>query len=219
MQKKLIIFASGSEEEGGSGFQHLVEASRKGLLEASIVAVVSNHQKGGVWKRAQKLDIPFEYFSGPYHAQEYRAIVEEYQAEWVALSGWLKLVRGLDATRTINIHPGPLPQFGGKGMYGEYVHKAVLEAYHRGEVQHSEVVMHFVTERYDEGPIFFRYPVPILENDTSQTLGARVNAAEHEFQSWVTNLVVQGHIRWDGVDSRTLGVPPWYIFHKKLSFL
>lgn len=218
MKKKLIIFASGTSAGGGSGFQHLVEASRNGSLEASIVAVVSNHDKGGVWKRAQKLGVPFEYFPGPYHTQEYRAIVKEYQAEWVALSGWLKLVRGLDGARTINIHPGPLPQFGGKGMYGEHVHKAVLGAYRKGEVQHSEVTMHFVTEKYDEGPIFFHYPVPILDNDTSQILGNRVNAAEHQFQSWVTNLVIQGHIQWNGTDPATLEVPSWYIFHKKLSF-
>jgi folate-dependent phosphoribosylglycinamide formyltransferase PurN len=110
------------------------------------------------------------------------------------LSGWLKLVAGLDPARTINIHPGPLPRFGGHGMYGHNVHEAVLEAYHFGEITHSAVTMHFVDEVYDRGPVFFQMPVPIEPTDTAETLAARVNKVEHEWQSRALNYVVDSKV-------------------------
>src|SRR3989338_6237777 len=214
--KRLIVFASGAKSGGGSGFQNLVEGSRTGILNARIVAVVSNYAEGGVRERAEKLGVPFVHFSGPWRAEKYKKIVQEHNAEWVALSGWLKLVRGLDPTRTINIHTGPLPRFGGKNMYGHHVHEAVMGAYRRGELTHSAVSMHFVTGEYDTGPIIFLYPVTIREDDTADTLAQRVRAVEYSFQPWITNLVVQGEIRWDGKSPSTRIVPSWYHFHEPL---
>ena len=212
--KKIIIFASGTKEGGGSGFQELVENSRTGILNASIVAVVSNHENGGVRKRADSLRIPFVYFPGPFDAEQYGKIIQEYQPDLISLSGWLKLAVGLDPGKTINIHPGPLPRFGGAGMYGHHVHEAVIEAFRKGEIKSSAVSMHFVTEKYDEGPVFFQYPVLIREEDTSESIAERVNKIEHSWQSWATNLVVQGQISWDGKNPETLSVPSWYKFHK-----
>lgn len=202
---KLIIFSSGSKTGGGSGFENLVKATRGGgPLDAEIIAVVSNHDNGGVRERADRLNIPFIHFVGPWTAEEYRKIVAG--ADFVALSGWLKLVTGLDPRTTFNIHPGPLPRFGGTGMYGHHVHEAVIEAYKKGEVTHSAVSMHFVTEKYDEGPLFKSIPVPILPDDTGETLGKRVNEAEHLYQPIITNDVIHGRIRWDGKDPSTLVV-------------
>jgi len=113
-------------------------------------------------------------------------------------------VTGLDPQKTINIHPGPLPRFGGAGMYGHYVHEAVMEAYKKGEVDHSAVSMHFVTENYDEGPLFFSQSVPILPDDTAETLAKRVNEAEHKWQPIITNKVLQGEISWDGQNPQSL---------------
>jgi len=209
---KIIIFSSGTKTGGGSGFENLVRAQREGILDAEIAAVVSNHDAGGVRERADRLGVPFVHFAGPFEAEEYQKIVRDTGAEWVALSGWLKLVTGLDPRTTFNIHPGPLPQFGGKGMYGHHVHDAVVEAYKRGEVTHSAVTMHFVTPVYDEGPVFFRYPIEVLPNDTGETLGARVNEAEHEWQPRITNMVVHEEIRWDGKNSKSLIVPEGYEF-------
>lgn len=204
---RLVVFASGSKTGGGSGFENLVNKAREGVLRADIVAVVSNHESGGVRVRADRIGVPFVHFPEPWTAERYRAIVTAQRADFVALSGWLKLVSGLDPRTTFNIHPGPLPRFGGAGMYGHHVHEAVLTAFHRGEVTHSAVSMHFVTEKYDEGPLFFSHPVPILPDDTPETLGARVNAAEHEFQPIVTDLVVRGKISWDGTNASSLQVP------------
>lgn len=199
---KLIIFASGTKEGGGSGFENLVHASQNGILNAEIVGVVSNHENGGVRERADRLQIPFIYFPTPWTAEKYREITKG--SNFVALSGWLKMVTGLSSKTTFNIHPGPLPRFGGDGMYGHHVHEAVMEAYKNAEVTHSAVSMHFVTEGYDRGPIFFQKEVPILPNDTAETLAKRVNEAEHKWQPIVTNQVLSGEISWDGFDPKTL---------------
>jgi folate-dependent phosphoribosylglycinamide formyltransferase PurN len=72
--------------------------------------------------------------------------------------------------------------------------------------------MHFVTDKYDRGPVFFRYPVLIRPDEMPESLGARVNKIEHTWQSFITNLVLNGEISWDGVDPKSLTVPSWYNF-------
>ena len=125
----------------------------------------------------------------------YERYVWKYKADFVMLSGWLKLVIGLETARTINIHPGPLPQFSGPKFYGHFVHEAVMAAYHRGEITHSAVTMHFADEVYDRGPIFFVWPVQIYDGDTVETLAKRVNRDEHYWQSRVLNYVVHEQVR------------------------
>ena len=214
---KILIFASGSPEGGGSGFEKLAEASRDGLLGAEIVAVVSNHPDGGVRKRADKLGIPFQHFPKPWGAEEYQCIASESGADFFALSGWLKKVAGLDpktrfnSKNVFNIHPGPLPEFGGPGMYGHHVHEAVIAAFRRGEITHTAISMHFVTEEYDRGPLFFRYKIRIIASDTIESLASRVNTAEHLHQKFLTDLVIKRLIRWDGVDPKSLVVPRGYV--------
>lgn len=213
---KLLVFASGSAEGGGSGFEKLVLATRDLSLYADIVGVVSNHANGGVRARADKLKIPFLHFPKPWDAESYQRIATESGAAFFALSGWLKLARGLDLStpfnpRTVfNIHPGPLPEFGGLGFHGHHVHEAVMDAYRRGRITHSAVCMHFVTEQYDRGPIFFRANVKIEDDDTPDTLGTRVNAQEHIYQPLITDMVVNGLISWDGVNHRSLRYPSGY---------
>ncbi len=205
--KRLLIFASGSKDGGGSGFAKLVEARDAGVLQADIVGVVSNHEHGGVYEKAVKLNIQFYYFPLPREAEDYQKLVTQTGADYVALSGWLKLVRGLDPQTTFNIHPGPLRRFGGAGMYGHHVHEAVIEAYKAGTVTHAGVSMHFVTEKFDEGPLFFEVAVAIHPDDDALKLGARVNRAEHVYQPMVTDAVVNGRIHWDGKNKASLVVP------------
>ena len=194
---RVLVLASGDEKGGGSGFQELVEFSRTNppVLDAQIIGVISNHPRGGVQKRADALHIPFEHWSGPFDAKGYRALVEKYQADFVMCSGWLKFVRGLDPAKTVNIHPGPLPRFGGSGMYGHHVHEAVMAAFHRGEITQSSVTMHFVDDvAYDNGPIIFQMPVLIRPDDDAETLAKRVNEKERAWQSYILNLVVHRNI-------------------------
>jgi phosphoribosylglycinamide formyltransferase-1 len=216
MRPKLIVFASGTKNGGGSGFENLVQSDE---LNAEIVAVVSNHEHGGVRERAERLGIPFIYFPGPYDAKHYQKIVADSGAEWVALSGWLKLATGLDPAHTINIHPALLSfengRFGGKGMYGHRIHEAVKAALDAGEITESGFTMHFTTAEYDRGPIFFEYRVPINKDMSADDVAKAVNVEEHRFQPRVTNMVVRGEISWDGADSTSLIVPKGYEYLPK----
>lgn len=199
-KKRVLVFASGDEEGGGSGFQELVEFTRtdQAVLDAEIAGVVSNHEWGGVRKKAAILGIPFRHWSGTFDAKGYQNYANDFEADFVMCSGWLKMVHGLDPKRTINIHPGPLPRFGGKGMFGHHVHEAVITAYRLGEISQSAVTMHFVDEQYDHGPILFQIPVLIRMDDTAETLAKRVNEKERAWQSFVLNQVVQGNIFLEG---------------------
>ena len=215
-QPTILVFASGTATGGGSGFEKLVESIGLGVLDANIVGVVSNHEQGGVRSLADKFHIPFYFFLNTDSTECYQQIATDSDADFFALSGWIKYVKGLNlATRfnprtVFNIHPGLLPGFGGKGFHGHHVHKAVMEAFGRGEVKHSAVCMHFATDGYDEGPVFFRHAVAIRDTDTPDSLGKRVNRFEHMYQPYITNLVVHEKIRWDGVDPASLVVPNGY---------
>ena len=230
---KIIVFASGTKDNGGSGFENLVVASKSGILDAEIVAVVSNHERGGVRERADHLGIQFIHFnpqnyllirankqvvrSGDSHV--YREIVRKSGAEWVALSGWFKHVKGLDPRRTFNIHPALLSQlggrFGGKEMYGHREHAAVKAAFEAGEISESGVSMHFVTDEYDRGPVFFEYRIPLKQGMTADEIQTAVQSVEHEWQPKITNMVVHGEISWDGKDPQSLTVPEGYQYLPK----
>lgn len=211
MQKpKILVFASGSVEGGGSGFENLVHRSREGVLDAQIIGVVSNHKDGGVARRAEKLKVPFMYFGPPWSVVGYVLLARESGADFFALSGWLKLVQQLDPRLTFNIHPGPLPTFGGAGMHGHHVHEAVMQAYRCKVLTHSAVCMHFVTKQYDQGPCFFRHRIPIRAHYTPEALGQVVNQCEHRWQPEITNLVVHREISWDGKNPESLRVPRGY---------
>src|SRR5687767_6849599 len=101
---KLLIFASGTEEGGGSGFRLLAEAARAGKLRAEIVGAVSQHRDGGTRRIAGSFGIPFVHFPDLWNEERYRLAVETRGAEWCALSGWTKLAAGLDPRTTFNIH-------------------------------------------------------------------------------------------------------------------
>jgi folate-dependent phosphoribosylglycinamide formyltransferase PurN len=203
-KKKILVFNSGS----GSGFQQLVENTKTGVLDAQIVGLITNNENYACIEKAKKMSIPYTVMTA-FEQKDYQKLIDWFTPDLVALSGWLKLTKGLDPKTTINIHPGPLYDFGGKGMYGHHVHEAVMLAYHEGRITHSEVCMHFVTAAYDLGPVFFRYPVLIRPDDDADSLGSRVNVVEHGWQSYVTNLVVQGKISWDGKNPASLRMPEY----------
>ena len=210
---RVLVFASGEAKGGGSGFQELVEFSRTKppVLSAQIAGVISNHEQGGVWKRAENLGIPFVFWPGPFKGVQYQKFVDDFEADFVMLSGWLKKVEWLDPTKTVNIHPGPLPKFGGKGMYGHRVHEAVIAAYKRGEIKQSAFTMHFVDPEYDHGPIIFQFPVLIRPDDTPGTLADRVNEKERAWQAFILNHVVHGDIWLNCKEDRD----DWKVYHSQ----
>lgn len=213
MKKRILILASGSKNGGGSGAQEMKEYSctSPAVLNAEIIAFVSNHPEGGLYKHAENLGVLFRYWPGPFDANGYQSLIKAYEPDLVMCSGWIKQVAGLDPRTTVNIHPALLPgggthgRFGGPGMYGHFVHEAVMEAYRRGEVTQSGVTMHFVTEEYDVGPVIWQMPILIRENDTPDSLGGRVNQVERAWQSHVVNLLVHGRVRLEGAPG------DWYV--------
>ncbi|MEI6774093.1 MAG: formyltransferase family protein [bacterium] len=204
---RVLVFNSGS----GSGFEKLVEAMHAGVLQAKSIVLVTNNLKYGCVERAKRLGIKYILMTS-FGAEDYQKIVQDEHANYVLLSGWLKLVKGLNPCTTINIHPGSLPLFGGPGMYGHHVHKATIAAYKRGKITHTEICMHFVPDPkseqdYDKGLVFFRFRIPIDANDTAESLATRVNLFEHAWQSYVSKLVITGQISWDGKNIFSLVVP------------
>lgn len=195
MNKKprTLFFEAGSATGGGSGLAKMVERSRgdNPVLDATIVGVVSNHESGGVRKKADALGIAFVTMANDFTAERYRWLVEHFAADYVVFSDWPKEISGLEMARTINVHLGPLPLT--RGLYGHHVHEAVLTAYHRGEITKSAVTIHFV-----DGPEAFSAEVQILPDDTPETLGARVNACGHAWQSHILDLIIHGDIRLVG---------------------
>ena len=182
MSARIAVFASG----GGSNLQALVEHfNRPGEVTAGrVVLVVSDRPTAGALERAARAGIPtrvVEVVGRPEEdvARETLATLEAAGIEYVALAGYLRrippdVVRGYHGRMT-NIHPALLPAFGGKGMYGIRVHRAVLAA----GCKVSGATVHLVDEEYDTGPILAQWPVPVLPGDTPESLAARVLRVEH----------------------------------------
>jgi phosphoribosylglycinamide formyltransferase-1 len=209
----IIIFATGSREAeggGGTGFRNLVKASRDGRLGAKILGVVSNHENGSVLRIADELGIPFIHFqsgraSDEDRTAEYKAIVEKYGACIVVLSGWLLYVSGLDGITVVNVHPAPLPRFG--GMCGLRLHQAVLDA----GLTESELTVHYVNSfgAYDTGKVCFRVKVAISPGDTANDLQDSMKKAEHIWYPKVFDMIIKGEIRLEG---DILHLPEGYLY-------
>lgn len=232
MKGNLLVFASGDAEGGGSGFENLVNYANWNLLDANIIAVVSNHEHGGVREKADRLGIPFEFMDLQKITAEAEqdklltkklALAMAYQELYrkngschVALSDWMFFVHGLPKEKVFNIHPCPLVDFGGDGKYGHHVHEAVIAAYQAGKIKRTAVSMHFVdpAKKYDDPTyLICQIPVPIKPDDNAKILAARVNVVEHTIQPLVTHLIVTGQIRL--VDGAVI-VPDWFKYKQQV---
>lgn len=166
------VLASG----GGRSVENLADVIRAGELDAEIGVVITDRECG-VLARCQRLGIPSlhlpwkELGAEEFAARAYAAI-EACGARVIVLAGFLRLLPIRDAWvgRIINVHPSLLPAFGGKGYYGDRVHRAVLE---RG-VQFTGCTVHVVDEVYDNGRILLQRAIEVQPDDTVETLAARV---------------------------------------------
>lgn len=191
---RLAVFISGR----GSDMQAIIDASTAGVLAAEVVWVVSNTAKAGGLERASSQGIEtWVYKTAKYESPEQagQALVsalQERQIDYVVMAGYLKLmpreVLHAFPNRVVNIHPGLLPQYGGPGMYGHYVHEAVLRA---GEKE-SGCTVHLADEIYDHGRILEQVRVPVLPNDTPDALAARVLAEEHRIYPIALHKLITG---------------------------
>ena len=176
---RLGVLASGR----GSNLAALLDAIDRGDLHARVVVVVSNNSGAGALDLARARGIDALHVSARTHPDPDAAILAalgERDVELLVLAGWMKKldprVVAAFAGRAVNIHPAPLPRFGGHGMWGHHVHEAVLAAGERW----SGPTVHLVTEEYDQGTTLAHRPVPVDPADTPTTLAARVLKAEHD---------------------------------------
>jgi phosphoribosylglycinamide formyltransferase-1 len=169
MPARLGILLSGS----GSTYANLVAAIGRGELPAEIAVVVSSRAEAGGVERARANGHPVVIAAEP---AAVTAALRAHRAEWVAMCGWMRFydppaeLRG----RVFNVHPSLLPAFGGRGMYGIHVHRAVLA----GGVAETGCTVHLVAGDYDSGPHLAQARVPVLADDTPESLQTRVQAAE-----------------------------------------
>jgi phosphoribosylglycinamide formyltransferase 1 len=174
--KNLAIFASGS----GSNAERLVEYFADSQ-EINVKMFLCNNPEAGVIQRAERLNIPLVTFDRPaFKSGEVVKILLDNQIDWVILAGFLWLVPKniVEAfpNRIINIHPALLPKYGGKGMYGHFVHEAVVE----NKESESGITIHFVNEHYDEGAIIFQASYPVLPTDTPEDVARKGQVLEHK---------------------------------------
>lgn len=194
--KNIVVFASGS----GTDFQSIIDATEDGRLEANIAGLVANRKGIGAIDRARRHGIPVEITDANQfddfdtYERHLLRVLEQWQTDFIALAGYLRkipasVIRAYER-RIVNIHPALLPKYGGKGYYGERVHRAVIE---HGDTE-SGCSIHFVTEQYDEGPVIARRRVPVHDDDTAETLAARVLEQEHQLYPQVLQQLVKGEI-------------------------
>jgi folate-dependent phosphoribosylglycinamide formyltransferase PurN len=212
MKQRAIVFASGTKTDGGSGFEKLFEYGKNTGSNFEVVAVVSDHERGGVYGRAARLNVPFEYFPAPWTAEKYQRICRAHDAKWALLSGWNRFVVGLEPARTVNIHPALRSalngRFCGLGCFGSKVHGMVFEALQAGELggnPKSGFTMHFVVDGggdkklgYDAGPVIAEVDIPLTADMTAKEIGAAVRKAEHMWQPLYCDMVISGQIRLEG---------------------
>ena len=177
MKKRIAIFASGS----GSNAQKLMEHfKRSNDIEISLV--LTNNADAYVLQRADNFEIPSHIFDKNefYKTDEVIDLLKNLDIDFIVLAGFLWLIpKNLIATypgRIVNIHPAILPKFGGKGMYGDYVHNAVIAA---GETE-GGITIHYVDEHYDEGEYIYQAKYKIDRGDNLEMVKFKGQQLEHQ---------------------------------------
>lgn len=178
LMKRIAIFASGA----GTNAKRIIDYFKKGLgQEAKIRLIVSNNPNAGVLEIAKEEKIETLLVNREFFKSEaFLEKLDNVGIDLIVLAGFLwmipeQLTRKYH-NRIVNIHPALLPKYGGKGMYGTAVHKAVREA----EEKESGISIHYVNERYDEGEIIFQAKCSVTDTDTPETIEQKVRKLEHE---------------------------------------
>lgn len=176
--KKVVIFASGS----GSNAQNICEQFKQ-HPSIKVVALFCNNPEAGVIKRMEAFHVPVELFNRATFKEEtqFAPLLAAYQPDLIVLAGFLWLMPSYLVkqypNKIINIHPALLPKFGGKGMYGNHVHEAVLAA---KETEHG-ITIHFVNEHYDEGQPIFQAKFDVKPDYTLSDLQQHISALEMRY--------------------------------------
>jgi phosphoribosylglycinamide formyltransferase-1 len=195
MRARIAVLASG----GGSNLQAIFDHidSLGDRAQADVALVASDRAASGALGRARERGVAAVALDVQSRTAGLQAVFDEHRIDLLALAGYLKFVPA-DVTRRfrgriVNVHPALLPAFGGAGMYGDNVHRAVLES----GVRVTGATVHFVDEQYDHGAIIAQWPVPVFADDTVASLGGRVLEAEHALYPRVVHAVAAGRIALD----------------------
>ncbi|MBK6546898.1 MAG: phosphoribosylglycinamide formyltransferase [Saprospiraceae bacterium] len=188
-KKKIAIFASGN---GTNALQLIKYFKTHANIQISLI--VTNSSKAGVMKLAKEHDIPISVVNKSLLANNgfMTALLNLYDVDFIVLAGFLLLmppflVKQFDQ-KMINIHPALLPKHGGKGMYGNHVHQAVIND---GDLE-SGITIHYVNEMYDRGKIIFQAKCKVERRDNADKLSKKVQELEHKYLAeWTEKLVLQ----------------------------
>jgi phosphoribosylglycinamide formyltransferase-1 len=177
MKKSLAILAS----HNGSGFDALYDAMSKDILDIDISLIISNNSDAAILQKAANHSIDHFIINGKNSQnpdQEIYKLLKDYHCDIVFLSGYMKKISS-DLTNNfqiINSHPALLPKYGGAGMYGKFIHEAVIE----NKEKQSGCTIHYVNENYDEGKIILQKSLLLEPNETAHSLEQRVKKLEKE---------------------------------------
>lgn len=196
---RIGVLASG----GGSNLQAIMDACDSGEINGEVVVVISDNPDAYALERAMKkkiaaVAVPIEDMDREEHEQVIHEVLEKERVDLVALAGYMRILTPWFISkyggRMMNVHPAQLPAFGGEGMYGEHVHKAVLD--HGCKV--SGCTVHFVSDDVDGGPIILQESVAVLEGDTPETLANRIHPVEHRLYVKAIALFAAGRLKIEG---------------------
>lgn len=189
--KKIAIFASGSGTNAGKIIQYF--SNRNDVI---IDIILSNKKDAYVLNRAKKFGVDNLLFNKKdfVESEKILNLLIERNIDLIVLAGFLWLVpeniiKNFD-NKIINIHPALLPEFGGKGMYGDNVHKAVIE----NKKKISGITIHYVNNKYDEGNIIFQKECPVYESDTAKDLAKRIHILEHKFFPEIIDFIIKNDL-------------------------
>ncbi|MHC5053355.1 MAG: phosphoribosylglycinamide formyltransferase [Planctomycetota bacterium] len=199
---KIAVLLSGS----GTTLENIFEHVERGELPVEVAVVVSSRKDAFGIERAKRRGVPTHVFPRKKSAtleaytEAVFAPVRESGAQLAVFAGFMVQLGVPDdfRDRIINVHPALLPSFGGKGMYGHFVHEAVLE--HGCKV--SGCTVHIVNDEYDRGPIVMQKCVPVLDDDTPDSLASRVQAAERETYPLAIRAFAEGRVTVEGGKAR-----------------
>ncbi|MCD8404389.1 phosphoribosylglycinamide formyltransferase [Tenacibaculum dicentrarchi] len=191
--KRIVIFASGS----GSNAENIIKYFQKSTT-ATVTHVLSNNEHAKVFDRCERLQIDASLFDKESFTKDDTVLsFLQAEADIIVLAGFLwripaKIVAAFP-NKIINIHPALLPKYGGKGMYGNNVHKAVKE---NNEAQ-TGITIHYVNENYDEGAIIFQAKTALLPSDSSDDIAAKIHVLEQDNFPQIIEQVIEKIIEED----------------------
>jgi phosphoribosylglycinamide formyltransferase-1 len=197
---RLAVFVSG----GGTNLQAIIDAIESGFLDAKVELVLSTRENAYALERARNHSIPYVVCSPKDYENEIEfsnaihEIIAPLHIDLIALAGFMSILSGefiaVYKNKIMNTHPSLLPSFGGKGLYGEKVHKAVLN--YGAKVSGATIM--FVTQEVDKGPIIFQKAVEVSSDETVDTLSKKVLALEHELYPLAIKYFAEDRLKVDG---------------------